>query len=191
MYHYSGIFWAVNYDATQHQVGDGLHNPQEESESDSSDSDSQAEEDDTTLADWRRLRFDYLNGVSIAGVTGVHDRLCVQRNDQAWVRMLLPEGYHAERRESRTSELQRGGLNGDLPIIISLLAYSMPETSVPNRLPGMFVNGRWVFQDGRSVDEHGRTDGRGVIVRVWPNPPRSRDEDLSDYERGGCGNMFD
>ncbi|TKA72590.1 hypothetical protein B0A49_03443 [Cryomyces minteri] len=204
MYHYSGIFWVVNYDAIRHQVGDGLHNPRDENENDDNDSDPEAEEDDsgdsysnaegddaTPLTDWRRLRFDYWGDVSIASVAGAEDRLRVQRNDQAWVRALLPEGYHAERPESQTSELQRGGLIGDLPIIISLLAYSMPETSVPYRLPEMFRNGRWVFQHGGSLDEHGRTDGRGVIVRVWPNPPHSGDNDLRNYEKGDYGKMFD
>jgi hypothetical protein len=50
-------------------------------------------------------------------------RLNTQRPDQNWVDELLPDSSHAEH-QRRTREPQYGALNGDLAILIGLIAFS-------------------------------------------------------------------
>lgn len=62
------------------------------------------------------------------------------RADQAWVRMLLPDVYHGS---NRVSQVPYGALKGDLPIFLSLVAFSMSVNEVESYLPSMFQHGRW------------------------------------------------
>lgn len=65
--------------------------------------------------------------------------LSCHRADQAWVSMLLPNTYHGP----RTTGQGYGGLKGELPIFLALVALSMPATSLHTQLPRMFQNGEW------------------------------------------------
>lgn len=50
-------------------------------------------------------------------------RLNTQRPEQRWVQELLPDSHHAEH-QRRTRESQYGAFNGDLAILIGLIAFS-------------------------------------------------------------------
>lgn len=50
-------------------------------------------------------------------------RLNTQRPDQAWVQELLPDSHHAEHHR-HTREPKYGALNGDLAILLGLVAFS-------------------------------------------------------------------
>lgn len=68
-----------------------------------------------------------------------------QRADQAWVNMLLPNTYHGP----ITTTPGYGGLKGELPIFLALIALSMPAASLYEQLPRMFQNGAWQVHNGR------------------------------------------
>jgi hypothetical protein len=57
---------------------------------------------------------------------GEHNRLRTQRSNQTWPKMLLPKHYHAPE-PSRTSDEyhQYGGLTGELPLFLALIAFSV------------------------------------------------------------------
>jgi hypothetical protein len=54
--------------------------------------------------------------------------------------MLLPDIYHAP---ARTQDQNYGGLTGELPILLALIALSMPPSYLPQILPNMFAGGAW------------------------------------------------
>lgn len=61
------------------------------------------------------------------------------REDQQWTRMLLPNTYHGP----VTTEQQFGGLKGELPIFLALIAFSMQPQNLATYLPAMLHNGVW------------------------------------------------
>jgi hypothetical protein len=56
-------------------------------------------------------------------------RLNTQRPDQGWVNELLTDRYHAEHHR-RTHDPLYGGLNGDITILIGLVAFSVPDEKI-------------------------------------------------------------
>ncbi|KAF1954088.1 hypothetical protein CC80DRAFT_418342 [Byssothecium circinans] len=131
---------------------------------------------------WHPLSFDYEETDYSTYLTNAGQRHTLNwtRPDQFWPRMLLPTHYHDARRV--TQDLRYGGLTGDLPIFLALLAFSMPPNQLTYMLPFMFQAGRWGFH---SLQD-GRTDKRGVVVYVYTCPPsysaRSTAEELRRYE---------
>ena len=146
------IIWTVNYDATVEQVGDGLeHNrPEEQSEQldhrsramnisgfhvqSSASSDMGESDDENEYKDeWAPLKFDHRerDRLSYAGRRQPYSRLRVRRSDQDWPEKLLPDTCSAQ----ETSEDPRhGGLIGELPLLIGLMALAIP----PDQLaPGL------------------------------------------------------
>lgn len=69
----------------------------------------------------------------------VQPTLRCQRDDQIWTRMLLPNTYHG----TSTTVPQYGGLKGELPIFLALIAFSMPPALLQTYLPAMMHNGVW------------------------------------------------
>ena len=67
-------------------------------------------------------------------------QLRCHRADQAWVSKLLPSTYYGAPQGGHG----QGGLKGDLPIFLALMALSMPETYVRTYLPHMYSNGAWL-----------------------------------------------
>jgi hypothetical protein len=134
IYHDHADIWIVNYDATENQV----HRPAEERDSDNEnddDDDSSEEEDelDPGTADWTNLTFQHLSGGrSYAGQNLQNQRLAGRRDDQVWADQLLPDTYRATRRFHDPDE---GGLIGELPLLIGLLAYTIPSNYVAASLP--------------------------------------------------------
>lgn len=155
------IFHIVNYDATQYKVGDGRQQISEPaSDSDDADSIDTILDGSSTLRhqqnfmDWSRLRFDHSeeNGSfgSYATYAGSHPRLRTQRPDQFWARRLLPESYHADPR-GWTTHSQYGGMNGELPILLALVAFSVERTKLAAAFATAFANGKWVVETLGSV----------------------------------------
>ncbi|KAF9691188.1 hypothetical protein EKO04_010820 [Ascochyta lentis] len=86
------------------------------------------------------------------------------RADQIWVSKLLPNTYHGP----LATTPDQGGLKGELPIFLALLALSMPVASLQTYLPHMFRNGMWQMHNL----PHGWVDKRGVLVSVYSLPTR-------------------
>jgi hypothetical protein len=92
---------------------------------------------------WHPLRFDHNphDYSSFLTNAGQQTMLRVQRNDQAWPRLLLPDIYHTP---TLTQHRQYGGLTGELPIFLALIAFSTSRDWLPNVLPNVFSGGAWV-----------------------------------------------
>lgn len=92
---------------------------------------------------WRRISFDWdeQDYSSYVYWAGEHETLRLQRTDQAWVSALLPDIYHGP---STSLHPGYGGLNGDLALILALVAFSVRPRDVPERLTRSFRQGRWL-----------------------------------------------
>lgn len=138
---------------------------------------------------WHPLRFDHseLDYSSFLTNAGQQPQLKIQRPDQIWPKMLLPDIYHAP---MQTTSLAHGGLTGELPILLGLLAISMPSNWLPSELPKLFTGGVWTVH-AYTIP---RTNQRGVVVTVYTCPPSwaggSTTADLDRYERGDMGKYY-
>lgn len=72
--------------------------------------------------------------------------------EQRWVTMLLPDVYHGR----WIVPTPHGGLKGELPIFLALLAFAIPVERLQHDLPSMFHSGAW--QQYHMT--HGRTYNR-------------------------------
>ena len=89
---------------------------------------------------WHCLRFiPGPNSSSFLTNAGTQDTITCQRNDQFWPFMLLPDIYHGP----RTTNMNVGGLIGELPIFLALVALSMPPETVVQDLPRLFQGSQW------------------------------------------------
>lgn len=97
-------------------------------------------------ATWHPLRFEHspINYSSYLTPAGTESILRVQRTDQQWPRMLLPDIYHTSVRSETSSY---GGLTGELPIFLALIAFSTSKDWLPNVLPIVFVGGAWTTHE--------------------------------------------
>lgn len=95
---------------------------------------------------WHPLRFEHSDQDYSSFLTNAGDQpiLRVQRSDQQWPRMLLPDIYHTP---VRTVSQQYGGLTGELPIFLALIAFSTSREWLPNVLPTVFTGGAWGVHD--------------------------------------------
>ncbi|KAF2871177.1 hypothetical protein BDV95DRAFT_607448 [Massariosphaeria phaeospora] len=138
---------------------------------------------------WQPLRFDHSNTDYSSYLTnaGQHPTLRVQRSDQQWPRMLLPDIYHAQ---IWTNTQAYGGLTGDLPILLALIAHSVPRDRLPSVLPTLFNEGAWGVHQLRWP----RTNQRGVVVTVYTCPSTwaggSTTHELEQYEHGALGKYY-
>lgn len=137
LYHDQAVFWTVDYDATAGKVENGKDFPDDESES----SDSEEEGDD-----WRPLSFEEANEndlhMNFAGHRLPSRKLLHQRKSSAWTNQLLPDTYQ-KHQDDCTSRSRYGGLVGDLPLLIGLVAMTLPETGqygVHAMMPWLIVN---------------------------------------------------
>ncbi|KIW07293.1 hypothetical protein, variant 1 [Verruconis gallopava] len=132
MYYSLGQFYMVPYDCTLYTVGSGRANDEEGDSSEEEDAEGEDEgELEINSIDWSLLRFHWLSQgyLSEAWFNGSYPRLNTQRPDQHWVNRLLPSPYRAEF-SRRTQDQLYGGLNGDLAILIALLAFSAYDGAV-------------------------------------------------------------
>jgi hypothetical protein len=114
--------------------------------------------------DWHELRFDtYDNrGSSYLTNAGQLSTLHVQpvRSSLNWAALLFPEIYHS--RTPATPECP-GGLTGELPIFLALVAFTTSRENLQDVLPYTFKNGRW-------------------NTHTWQQPRRSRQVIHKSYQ---------
>jgi hypothetical protein len=133
VYYDHGTFWSTRGDASTNLIGAG---------------DSNKESGTGHCEDWRCLTFDYDAPTYASHLTnaGEYYRLRTQRLDQDWPRMLLPEHYHALS-SSHTEYQQYGGLTGELPLFLALIAFSVDATYVHWALQACFQDESWTTHD--------------------------------------------
>jgi hypothetical protein len=92
--------------------------------------------------DWHKLRFDtYDNrGSSYLTNAGQLSTLHVQPRTEQWASLLLPDIYHGQTPATRE---QPGGLTGELPIFLGLMAFTTTRENLQGVLPYTFSRGRW------------------------------------------------
>lgn len=107
---------------------------------------------------WKKLYFDHEQDYSsYLTPAGQHSALACQRADQRWPRMLLPDIYHGP----LTPYQQYGGLVGELPIFLALMAFSIGRDHVNWMFQNCFTDGRWLI--------HQYPSGREYVSPVqWP-----------------------
>ncbi|RMZ68152.1 hypothetical protein GMOD_00004353 [Pyrenophora seminiperda CCB06] len=128
---------------------------------------------------WHCLRFNHSPDYSSSLTNvGTHSALQCHNSTHFWHRMLLPDIYHGP------GYAGYGGLTGDLPIFLSLLAFSMPPKQLQHWLPVSMENSKW---QGHQLP-NGRTDKRGVIVNVCA--VGGNDRLLRAYEDGDYGKYY-
>lgn len=135
---------------------------------------------------WHNLRFDHdeMTGPSALTNAGQDATLLWQNPKSRWPHMLLPSIYHAPKPQGNpnppveadapgdlgtpeeenilgASNAQEifGGLTGDLPIFLALLAFSMKPERLATELPRLMNDGRW--------RTHSRSHGRKYIIRRY------------------------
>ncbi|KAF2113808.1 hypothetical protein BDV96DRAFT_117764 [Lophiotrema nucula] len=139
---------------------------------------------------WHPLRFEWdeQDGYSSYLTNAAeHNTLRIQRAQQQWPSLLLPDIYHTTQ---LTPYQQYGGLKGELPIFLALMALSTSREWLPNVLPTIFAGGQFI------PHTYGlpRTNQRGVVVAVYTAPHLLQDgsaqNELRDYEEGRLGKYF-
>jgi hypothetical protein len=145
MYWERAIIWTVNYDATLEHFGNGMEsNPPKEPleqleppprvmnmsgfqiRSSASSDVGESDEDHEYRDDWAPLKFDHREQdlLSYAGRRQPHSRLRVRRSDQDWPQKLLPDTCSAQ---ETSDDPSHGGLIGELPLLIGLMALAIPK----------------------------------------------------------------
>lgn len=84
--------------------------------------------------------------------------LYCRRPDQKWVSMLLPDVYHGTTQVTAPY----GGLKGELPIFLALIAFSIPIERLTQDLPAMFHTQKW--------QQYTMANGRTYLSRPPPTP---------------------
>jgi hypothetical protein len=90
---------------------------------------------------WHHLRFDW-NEVDFSSSLTNNGTEAVMRchnPTKKWPAMLLPDIYHGPAYPNEGY----GGLTGDLPIFLALIAFSMQPEELAAELPKMMHNGKW------------------------------------------------
>jgi hypothetical protein len=99
---------------------------------------------------WHHLNFEWYSNNYSSALTNAGDQrvLQLQSVDAQWPRMLLPDIYHGQ----KYSGSGYGGLTGDLPIFLALIAFSMRPERLQTELPRLMRGGEW----GTHSRSHGR-----------------------------------
>ncbi|KAI7210274.1 hypothetical protein KC333_g8309 [Hortaea werneckii] len=144
VYHDHAFLWTVDYDATTERVGDGRDttaangNGNDSSDEDDNSSESSGDEEEDERPDWSTMSFSPgASYTSYAGQRQQQQRLHCRRHDQLWATQLLTDIYTAQQENQNP---QYGGLNGELPLLIALLALTMPPQCLPQYLPQCMGN---------------------------------------------------
>ena len=92
--------------------------------------------------DWERLGFDTYGdrGLSYLTNAGQSSTLYIQPDPSDWAYILLQDIYHSR---TPATPQRPGGLIGELPIFLGLLAFSTTRENLQSVLQYMFVTGQW------------------------------------------------
>ncbi|KAK4565870.1 hypothetical protein LTR86_003719 [Recurvomyces mirabilis] len=187
LYHDHGVFWLYPGDASAEQVGDGRdgHGRLPPTSADAN-SDVDTEEDNP---DWAMLNFELLPSRSSYASTNTRQRrLPLRRRHQLWPDQLLPDPHQVEAEAaSYTSNPEHGGLNGELPVLLGLMAMALPQQHMFAMLPSCIVNPWLVPHLPRGT---GWQDKRGVIISVYYDRTETSEEALRSYEEGEGGSIL-
>ena len=218
VYHDHAYLWTVDYNAIAERVGDGRDttaangngNGDDSSDGDGSSSESSDdEEEEEERPDWSTMSFSLGNSyTSYAGQRQQQQRLHCRRRDQLWATQLFTDVYTAQQENQSP---QYGGLNGDLPLLIALLALTMPPQYLPQYLPQCIGNTWNVYPpntflrgcgcrlescelclhpwDPFDMNSAG-IDRRGLVVRVLYDPATTSTVELRALEIGNFGCIF-
>lgn len=147
IYYDRAIFWIVDFDATKRQVGDGSSmifqhdDPMEgriqygfgeessafvDTKMNSPNAEDEVETRNYETDDWTPLMFDHRerDGLSYAGTRQPYRRMLTRRKDHAWHDQLLTDIHIAT---DFSDDPTRGGLVGELPLLIGLIAFAVPN----------------------------------------------------------------
>lgn len=146
IYHDEAVFWTVDYDACQSSIADGDEDTGDNNAESDEETEREDDEEEIERDTWAPLTFSSADNdeypyMSFAGRRQGNRRLLTQRPDQLWAEQLLPDRYQAAQ-ENRTGHRNYGGLVGDLPLLIGLMAMTVPAQNIVTHLPQMIVN-RW------------------------------------------------
>jgi hypothetical protein len=94
-----------------------------------------------------------------------------QRLDQTWAHILLPTTYHGV----PTQNPDHGGLIGDLPILLALVAMSMEPARLIQWIPWMFQNSTWQTHSLTNGSKFGYSGNASVSTESMSNLTMSRD----------------
>jgi hypothetical protein len=99
---------------------------------------------------WHDLRFDHDEKDNSTYLTndGTQRTISAQHPDSWWPSKLLPDIYHG----STHPHDGGGGLTGELPVFLALIALSMQPEELAKYLPTLMQNGKWMV--------HNRPHGR-------------------------------
>ncbi|KAH8731809.1 hypothetical protein GQ44DRAFT_800384, partial [Phaeosphaeriaceae sp. PMI808] len=97
---------------------------------------------------------------------------------QRWHHMLLPDIYHGQ----QIANTNQGGLRGELPIFLGLVAMSMCATNLLQWLPWMFQNSTWQV--------HNLPNGLNVYTCPATWGEGSTKVDLERFESGAFGKYY-
>ena len=103
--------------------------------------------------DWHKLRFDTYDGRGLSYLTnaGQLSTLYIQPNPPSWANLLLPDIYHG--RNPATPQ-RPGGLVGELPIFLGLMAFSTKRENLQGVLPYSFTGGSWTTHPWQAPRMH-------------------------------------
>ncbi|TKA71289.1 hypothetical protein B0A55_07590 [Friedmanniomyces simplex] len=128
---------------------------------------------------------------SYAGLHLESQHLHIRRSTQTWPDQILPDPYRATR---LTHSESHGGLNGELPLLIGLMALALPSTFVLTGLPSCIDNPWRVYPISEIARGAGWQHRRGLVVTVYfdptpttPTPTLTPRQVLQNYERGANG----
>jgi hypothetical protein len=93
---------------------------------------------------WHPLQFAYYNENGCSSYltnSGQSQTLRLQPQNSGWADMLLPSTNHSHQKAKNMLE---GGIIGELPIFLALMAFTTSRENLADVLPRMYANGRWV-----------------------------------------------
>ncbi|KAF2140205.1 uncharacterized protein K452DRAFT_309982 [Aplosporella prunicola CBS 121167] len=143
VYYDDSKFWAVPYNVLQIPVATGEN------------------------YDWNRVMFSHgeVDGTaSRVTLGGEHWQLGPQHHQhQQWIRMLFPENHHPDPSMNPPNYSSYGGLSGDLPLVLALIAFSIEPQYIYHAFQHCLTNHSWQAHQYR----HGRRNKRGMMVSVY------------------------
>lgn len=98
---------------------------------------------------WKPLLFthnaeDYSSYLTL---NGEHQVLRTANPSQRWINKLLPRCYRADP-QTHTPHPEYGGMNGELPLLLGLVAFAVPEDEVERHIHAVRHSGIWTTSRG-------------------------------------------